>query len=140
MGNPFEDESTDLLRLHNKDVMDSASIQCLTTIQAQGKDQYDTFIQERLKSQTKTISDVIKSNKVILFKELPQRKQSKTDQKVILLKNELSYFARLYVACQTRSGNLSEFFKHGNQPFPPSLSSYGTLRQGKKADLMECLN
>ena len=55
------------------------------------------------------------------------------------MKGEASLFARLYVACQTRDGDMDTFFSHENQPFPPSLSSFGQLRQGKKSDLMACL-
>ena len=58
---------------------------------------------------------------------------------VTLLKSEASLFATLYVACQTRDGDMDTFFSHENQPFPPSLSSFGQLRQGKKSDLMACM-
>ena len=33
-------------------------------------------------------------------------------------------------------GNLEDFFKHENQPWPPALSKGGTLRSGNKADLL----
>ena len=45
-------------------------------------------------------------------------------------------FSRLYIACQSRDGNLDDFFQHENQP---SLSNLGKLRQGNKADLLSCL-
>ena len=38
-----------------------------------------------------------------------------------------------------RDGNLEEFFKHENQPAPPSLSAMGKLRVGQKSDLLQCL-
>jgi len=31
------------------------------------------------------------------------------------------------------------FFAQENQPYPPSLSEFGSLRLGKKTDLTECL-
>ena len=34
---------------------------------------------------------------------------------------------------------MDTFFSHENQPYPPSLSSNGKLRQGKKSDLLKCL-
>ena len=49
-------------------------------------------------------------------------------------------FARLYIACQIRDGNLEDFFKYENQPWPPSLSELGQLRGGQKADLLKCLS
>ena len=38
-----------------------------------------------------------------------------------------------------RDVDLDSFFSHENQSYPPSLSSYGKLRHGKKSDLLECL-
>ncbi|KAL9966137.1 hypothetical protein ACROYT_G024162 [Oculina patagonica] len=49
-------------------------------------------------------------------------------------------FSRLYIASQQRDGDLEEFFKHENQPYPPSLSEFGNLRFGKKSDLIKCVN
>ncbi|XP_041473687.1 uncharacterized protein LOC121422601 [Lytechinus variegatus] len=48
-------------------------------------------------------------------------------------------FSRLYIASQTREGDIKEFFKHENQKYPPSLSSSGTLKQGTKSDLVRLL-
>ena len=36
-------------------------------------------------------------------------------------------------------GNLKDFFKYENQPWPPSLLHLGQLRGGQKADLVKCL-
>ncbi len=36
-------------------------------------------------------------------------------------------------------GDLDDFFRHENQPCPPSLSHFGKLRQGTKADLLNSL-
>lgn len=139
LGNPFEEESADLLRLHSRDIIDQASVECLTTIKVRGQEQYRLFVNERLGDRSKPLTDTISRNKVILFNEQTQRKKTKSQETVTLLKSESSLFARLYVACQTRDGDMDNFFSHENQPFPPSLSSYGQLRQGKKSDLMGCL-
>ena len=45
----------------------------------------------------------------------------------------------MYITCQTREGNLDEFFNHENQACPPSLSNLGKLRHGAKSDLMDSL-
>ena len=44
-----------------------------------------------------------------------------------------------YIGCQTRDGNLEEFFRHENQACPPSLSDAGRLHLGIKSDLLVCL-
>jgi hypothetical protein len=139
LGNPFEEESADLIRLHSRDIMAQDAVECLTTIKFRGQEQYNMFLKERLKDRTKPITDPITRNKVVLFNEVSKKVKTKSQENVTLLKSESSLFARLYVACQTRHGDLDNFFSHENQPFPPSLSSYGQLRQGKKSDLMGCL-
>ena len=45
----------------------------------------------------------------------------------------------LYIACKVREGNLEEFFKHENAPFPPALSNYDRMCQGTKSDLLKSL-
>ena len=55
------------------------------------------------------------------------------------LKSDCALFSRLYIACQTRDGDLDNFFNHENHVYPPSLSQLGKLRFGTKADLTDCL-
>ena len=50
-----------------------------------------------------------------------------------------SLFSSLYIACQSREGDLQDFFRHANQPWPPSLSQHDKLRHGNKADFVPCL-
>ena len=56
-----------------------------------------------------------------------------------VLRKNRSLYLRLYIAYQTTKGDLPEFFRHENQPTPPSLSKLGDMRTGKKADLLKCL-
>ena len=49
------------------------------------------------------------------------------------------YSSGLYIACQSREGNLQEFFKHENHPWPPSLAQASRLREGQKSDLVKCM-
>ena len=55
---------------------------------------------------------------------------------VASLKCDVELFSRLYIGCQTREGNLEEFFRHQNQAYPPALSD-GHL--GTKSDLLASL-
>ena len=101
--------------------------------------QLKSFFEERLKSNSFSVLSPIARNKLPLF---PFRKQSKkkptSNLKLSELKTDCELFGRLYIACQTRDGNLDEFFCHENQPYPPSLSQGGYLRSGNKSDLLEC--
>jgi hypothetical protein len=54
-------------------------------------------------------------------------------------KTDCELFSHLFIACQSRDGDLDEFFRHENHPYPRSLSHGGNLRMGTKSDLLECL-
>ena len=55
------------------------------------------------------------------------------------MKADISLFSRLFMACQTRVGDLDAFFAHENCPCPPSLSENQSSNQTNKADLVKCL-
>ena len=139
MGNPFLEETTDLLRLDTREIMDPEVVAAVRQAEETGKQQYETYATDRLVEQSTSISEPIKKNKLPLFSRPPQREKSKSSLQVSSLKSDCSLFSRLYIACQARDGNLQDFFRHENQACPPSLSQLGKLRQGTKADLMECL-
>ena len=136
MGNPFEEESQDLLRLNSKDTMDQSSVACLRTIQSQGQEQYREFVKEMLIGRVKPITSTINKNKIILFNAQPHRVKSKSKEDVKLLLSESSILVTLYITCQNRDDDFDNFFSQDNHPFPPSLSAYGQLRLGTKSDLI----
>ena len=79
-------------------------------------------------------------NKLPLFKSPRQKEPSKDKQQISSLKSDCALFSRLFISCQTREGDLDDFFSHENQGCPPSISQNGKLRlPGKKSDLIECI-
>ena len=65
---------------------------------------------------------------------------SRKDEQLNTAKYNVSLFSRLFIACQTRKGDLENFFAHENQPNPPSLSDRGELRPAKsKSGIVDCL-
>ena len=60
--------------------------------------------------------------------------------KVTELRTDCALFSQLYIVCQSCDGDLDEFFRHENQPYPPSLSQHGSLRLGTKSDLLTCFS
>ena len=139
-GNPFLEESEDLIVLDTKEIAGPASVTILRQIEAVGKEQCNQFITERLLNRTKSLYDPIKRNKVSLFNFSPPKESCKTSQQLSSMKSDCALFARLYISCQTRDGDLDEFFKHENQGCPPSLSYVGKLcLPKKKCEPTECL-
>ena len=56
------------------------------------------------------------------------------------MKSDVELFSRLYVSCQTRYGNLDEFFQHKNQAWLSALCDGSRLRLGTKSDILTCLD
>jgi len=138
LGNPFLEETTDIVVLDTKDIASSSVIHSVQNVQKVGKEALESFVQERLIERKKPLNDVLSRNKLPLFGSSSGKAQPKDKQKVASLKSDVQLFSRLYIACQTREGNLDDFFRHENQPFPPSLSQAGKLRTGTKSDLLQC--
>ncbi|CAG2210265.1 unnamed protein product [Mytilus edulis] len=141
LGNPFLETSKDLLVLDSKNIVDISVVKTVNTIESLGQEQFEKYTKERLVDRTTSVFDTIKRNKLPLFQTPPPaKKTSTTDHKLMALKSNCSLFSRLYIACQSRDGNLDDFFRHENHAFPPSLSQNGTIRLGTKADLLsKCL-
>ena len=139
MGNPFTENSNDLLVLDSRDLADPAIIDSVRNFEKLGQEQYDIYVGERLVNQTKSVWEPIKKNNLALFSRPPFREKAKSQLQLASLKNDCSLFSRLYVTSQVRNGNLDEFFEHENQAYPPALSKNGKLRTSTKSDLASCL-
>lgn len=138
-GNPFMEEGKDLIAIHTKDIKDAAVIDTVENARKIGEEQFNTFIKERFIDRSKPITEPLKKNKLPTFSTPSKKVISKDKAKVALLKEDCALFSRLYIACQNRDGNLEDFFRYENQPWPPSLSQLNQLRGGQKADLLKCL-
>ena len=138
-GNPFAESENDLLTLETRKVMPSNVVHSARNAYKIGLDQYKKFTEERLTTCSTPVTDVIKKNNLPLFTSVIAKKPSKAKQEISSLKNSCSLFGRLYIACQSRDGDMDEFFKHENQPTPPALSDSGSLRKTAKSDLTTCL-
>ena len=127
-GDPFEDDGGCLFALNSKVIVDAAAMTAVSSVIAIGIQQYNNFVEEGLEKRTKPVKKPLQKNKLHVF--VQQRKAQKSS--LTILCNGCSLFSRLYIACQTRKGDLPEFFRHENQPTPPSLSKLGDKRDSKK--------
>ena len=64
---------------------------------------------------------------------------SKQKAQLAALKSDCGLFSKLYISCQTREGDMDNFFSHENQTAPTALSTGGKMRFGVKADILRCL-
>ena len=135
MGNPFQEDSADLLVLDTKNIADPALAELVGTHQQRGQEQFQLFMEGMGNEGESTFYKPIKRNKVAFFRH----EQAASSSKEKVLKDNCQLFSRLFISCQTRQCDLQEFFKHENQPTPASLSDSGKLHTCQKSQLTEIL-
>lgn len=139
-GNPFEEEEQNLVHLISRHVLDDIADKSVNNAKKTGKDQYATFVKERLTNRSTSLYDILPRNQLPLFRQKHVLKVSKSEQKIATLNSERRLYANLYVACQSREGHLDNFFSHENHAFPISISEYGKLRKAtSKSDFIQSL-
>ena len=121
LGNPFEEErlSMDLIVLDTKEIAGPVAVEPVSNVKKIGQEQFQAFTRECLVERTKSINDAIRRKKLKVFNTSTPRSVSKGKQQLASLMNDVALFSRLYIGCQTRDGNLEEFFRHENQACPP---------------------
>ena len=113
MGNPFQEESADLLVPDTKIVADRALAEVVGTHQQKGQERFKCMGHE---GESKLYKPIEKYKvMVVFFKHEQQAANSSKDKG---LNKNCQLFSRLFISCQTRQGDLQELFKHENQPTP----------------------
>ena len=137
LGNTFEEESVDLIVLDRKEIAGPAAVETVRNVKKIGQEQFQAFTRECLVERTKSINDAIRRNKLKVFNASTSRSVSKGKQQLASLRSDVALFSRHYIGCQTRDGNLEEFFRHENQACTTALSDGESLRLGTKSDLLK---
>ena len=139
LGNPFLDMTADLYTLDTKVVMSNEVIESVRSAEDMGKVQYQTFVKDRINNNGTPFNDTIQKICLPLFNSNSEKVQAKTSSKVSNLKTDVQLFSRMYIACQSRDGDLDTFFEHENHAWPPSLASNDKMNQTAKSDLVGVL-
>ena len=136
-GDPFEDDGGCLFTLDSKVIVDAAAMTAVSSvITIEICSSTTTLLRKGSKREQNQSTALWEKDKLHVF--VQQRKAQKSS--LTILHKGCSLFSRLYIACQTRKGDLPFSFRHENQPPPPPLSKLGNMRTGKKADLLSVLN
>ena len=109
-GNPFTENSSDLLVLDNRNIAEQAVVDTVFQIELLGQEQYDKYVRERLVIQNVHVSEPIMKNNLPLFSRPLVKKKNNFTLQLASLKSDYSLFSRLYVSPQVGGGNLDEFF------------------------------
>ena len=139
-GNPFLEETDELCHITTRAVAAQSVTVTVHTVEEVGKKLFADYVNERLVQKDLTIFQPLQKNSLPLLGTHARKPAAgKIQQSLKALKADCNLFARLYVACQNRDGNLDDFFRHENQFQPPSLSHAGHIRLGTKSDIVGIL-
>ena len=111
VGNPFQEEEKKLVSLHGHVFMSVSPSEAVHQIDTLGRSQYEDYKEAVLENRTRNLQTSIKKNKLILFKQVKQRKTA-TQKKLSHFKDHTSLYGQLFVSLHTHLENLSLFFEH----------------------------
>ena len=118
--NPFSEDSKDyLIVLHTSSLKKRVPVDNVMKIAEVGEKAYEVFIKERFIERKERISKTISMNNLRIFDN--ETTHGKKEQQIKCLKNDVSLFSRLFIACQNRDGDLDDFFRYYNLEFPPCI-------------------
>jgi hypothetical protein len=139
-GNPFLDDFPELVTLDSRDCADINVVESIAKLEQTGNEQYQKYVTDVIQNCTRSIQDPLKKNNLPLFRKNQKKATLNKGKKIAVLKSNLNLFAQLYVALQSRDGDMREFFSHEVQSFPPAISEFGKLRlPNAKSDLLKCI-
>ena len=137
MGNPFASDDGYLVVLDTKAIMSEDIVETVKTIEEKGEKQYISFLNTHLIAQNNVpLNRKIKLNKYPLFGRVTIKKISNQQQENKLLRNDCALLSKYIIVSQSRDPDQEELFTHENSSFPPALSEFGSLKFGKKSDLL----
>lgn len=140
MGNPFLDDFPELVTLDSRICANPLSVETVRCLEKIGKEQCTNYVSEVIEKRSRSIHSSIKRNSLPLFEKVEAKRGDHQLQKLKSLKSNTSLFGQLFIAMQTRRGDLNEFFSHEIHSYPPSLANCGIMTSGKKADLTNFLS
>ena len=108
--NIFVECEQDLVNVMSKTVVNKESLKSVLETLSIGTVQKSDFIEERLVKKIMSLYDDIKMNKLLLLNSTVASKSSK--EKIKLVKTDCRLFSNLYIASQSRAGDLDNFFAH----------------------------
>lgn len=140
-GNPFQEDSGELVVLDTKDVIPSDVVKSVREVLSIGRRQCDNFIETRFVQRTTPITEPITTNKLTLFSTPKTKGVSKGKIQLAALKNDCSLFSRLYIACQSRDGKLEQFLfnEHGGYYMEGSVDEIHKMDTHGRSDLYATL-
>jgi len=137
-GNPFKEHSGNLVSLESNVILGEDRVLSLRKVEQTGLECYQAFLKCFVRGTEINFFDPLKKNRTKIFAK-QSVKPPKQVHTVASLKNDVSLFSKLFIACQHRNIDLENFFEYENQTYPPCLSVNGEMRSCTKSELASSL-
>lgn len=139
LGNPFMEESTDLLDLDQSLIMPKEVLDSVKNVRGVGLAKYRQFLDERIFHQKEPFGAPMKQTRLPLFKNILKAKR-KPRSAAASLKDQHSKASQILLAAQAGRNIPEKIFGHENCEYPPSLSKDGHIYHGSKCEILDCLS
>ena len=136
LGNPFVEDSGQLISLETSCVIPEQVVSSVKTIKDIGKEQCNIFFAKRTTQETPW-TETISQNKLPLF--LDKEKPSKQKATIVSLKEERSQIMHLMLSGQSGRDVDEDVFSHENSKFPPSLTRNEEMYTACKSEIVNCI-
>ena len=124
--------------VHN---MPTCVVEVITGAKEKGKSKYGKYVEERLNTRSKPITDTLQRCNFVPYQCLVHLRNDSQVRQVIKfpILIVVALFFRLHIACQARERNLEELFKQENSSSLLALSCNEKMHTGQKSDLITCI-
>lgn len=135
MGNPFEEESSDLYSLDTKYVLETEIADEILKIGDEGREQYRSFILRLREGEHIGFYEPIKKNKFRLF--TPKQKPNSSKSKLANLKDDCSLFSRLFFPVRVGNVIYKNFSNMKIRNFPPRFYKFNAGVKSQLTPILE---
>jgi hypothetical protein len=143
MSNPFSSESpTELVNICSGVVADEKTAEELTDAYIKGNEKAEQFMKSKILCQEPDIFSPLTKMKLRIFKTMAKPKATKTASgKIVPIKNDCKFWARLVLIAKNRNVDLHEVFSYSLRSYPRALASDsgGLNKTAAKSKLLHVL-
>ena len=117
-GNPFEEDSYDLVTLVNKVCESVAAVVSVHKVESIGQERYNNFKQSVLESNDTLLAAPIKRNNLLLFHEKKTQKKTAIKLRSQHFKHHAEFYGQAFLVLDSHGGGFRRVFSSRILPIP----------------------
>ena len=137
LGNPFQEDSGDLIDLDQSIIMPMEVVNSMRLIEETGQQLYSSFLEKRICSQDEPFTAILPKTNIKLFKTKLAEPRRKSD--IALIKDQHNKGTHIMLAAKSGRTITESLFAHESSTFPPSLTGKGKMHKGDKSEILQCI-